>query len=200
MTQRKPDIAALIGSRICHDLISPLGAIGNGVELLSMSDVRRIPELSLISESVENANARIRLFRVSFGDAPEGSEIPTTEITGILRDLQKGGRLALSIDIDAASVPRSEAKLLLLLFQCLESAMPWGGDVTVARDQRGWSLRASAEKLNLEEAKWQVLLSGQPSADLAPRDVHFALVAQAVHDAKTALKTDLAQSSISLSF
>ena len=50
-------IAALLGSRICHDLISPIGAISNGVELMQMSGADSSPELALISESVESANA-----------------------------------------------------------------------------------------------------------------------------------------------
>ena len=58
--QDKPDLAALIGSRICHDLISPIGAIGNGVELMMMDGTAKTPELALIAESVANANARIR--------------------------------------------------------------------------------------------------------------------------------------------
>ena len=59
MTQ---DIAALIRSRICHDLISPIGAIGNGVQLLAMSCGAAGAEMDLITESVQNANARIRFF------------------------------------------------------------------------------------------------------------------------------------------
>jgi histidine phosphotransferase ChpT len=66
------DLTSLIGSRICHDLISPLGAIGNGVELLAMSGTAPGPEMDLISQSVENANARIRFFRVAFGAARGG--------------------------------------------------------------------------------------------------------------------------------
>ncbi len=58
-TPQSPDLAALIGSRICHDLISPIGAIGNGLELLSMAGAGG-PEVALISDSVSNANARIR--------------------------------------------------------------------------------------------------------------------------------------------
>ena len=61
----RPDIAALVGSRICHDLISPIGAIGNGVELIGLTENTSSPELALISESVDNANARIRFFRVT---------------------------------------------------------------------------------------------------------------------------------------
>ena len=67
MTQDAIELNDLIGSRICHDLISPLGAIGNGVELLTMSGMTEVPEMTLISESVENANARIRFFRIAFG-------------------------------------------------------------------------------------------------------------------------------------
>ena len=54
----KTDLAALLGSRICHDLISPIGAIGNGLELLMMDPGTHGPEMSLISESVGHANAR----------------------------------------------------------------------------------------------------------------------------------------------
>ena len=58
MTVKTRDLNSLIGSRICHDLISPLGAIGNGLELLSMSGFDGAPEIALIAESVENANSR----------------------------------------------------------------------------------------------------------------------------------------------
>ena len=73
--QDKPDLAALIASRICHDLISPLGAIGNGVELLAMEPGGTRPEMALISESVANANARIRFFRICFGQASSDQRI-----------------------------------------------------------------------------------------------------------------------------
>ena len=67
MSQNNVNIGALIGSRICHDLISPIGAINNGLELLSMSDERDGPEFDLITESVGNASARIRFFRIAYG-------------------------------------------------------------------------------------------------------------------------------------
>ena len=61
----QPDLAALVGSRICHDLISPIGAIGNGVELLALTDGDTGAEMELISESVQNASARIRYLRIA---------------------------------------------------------------------------------------------------------------------------------------
>ncbi len=63
----KPDLAALVGSRICHDLISPIGAIGNGVELVLLDAAVGGPEVTLIADSVSHANARIRFFRIAFG-------------------------------------------------------------------------------------------------------------------------------------
>lgn len=62
-----PDIAALVSARICHDLISPIGAIGNGVELLMLDKAAASPEMDLISESVTQASARIRFFRLAYG-------------------------------------------------------------------------------------------------------------------------------------
>ena len=79
-----PDLAALIGSRICHDLISPIGAIGNGLELLSMSGAGG-PEVALISDSVANANARIRFFRIAFGHASPEQGTSRSEILSILQ-------------------------------------------------------------------------------------------------------------------
>lgn len=65
----KPNINALIGSRICHDLINPLGAIGNGIELLSLSGMAASPEMTLVQDSVNNATARVKFLRLAFGDA-----------------------------------------------------------------------------------------------------------------------------------
>ena len=69
----REDLTALVGSRICHDLISPLGAIGNGLELLQLSGLPQGPEWALIAESVENASARIRFFRIAYGAADSAS-------------------------------------------------------------------------------------------------------------------------------
>ena len=72
------EIAALIASRICHDLISPIGAIGNGMELMALSSGQEqsSPELDLISQSVENANARIRFFRIAYGSPTDRLRAP----------------------------------------------------------------------------------------------------------------------------
>lgn len=174
MTANAPDLSALIGSRICHDLISPLGAIGNGVELLAMS-LPPSPELDLVNESVAHAQARIRMFRLAFGAADAEARIGGRELAGILEGLGKGGRLRFewSLPDDLA---RREAKLLLLIVQCCESAMAWGGTVAIRHDGTQMMIEAQAQRLRLDAALWEPLAAGQPPQDPRPAEVHFALV------------------------
>ena len=115
----KPDLVALLGSRICHDLISPIGAISNGVELLMMDGSTMGPEIALISESVANANARIRFFRVAYGISGADQRIGKAEVVSILSDLTRGGRLTIDWR-GPADLPRREVKLAFLLIQ-----LPW---------------------------------------------------------------------------
>ncbi|WP_457649470.1 histidine phosphotransferase family protein [Profundibacter sp.] len=192
-------IAALIGSRICHDLISPLGAIGNGVELLGMAGSVDGPEMALISESVASANARIRFFRIAFGAAGPGAMVGLSEITSILRDMGAAGRV--QYDWNSENIlPRSEVKLAFLLIQCFESAMAFGGTVKVRQGPDGWRLACTADKMNIDPEKWEMLVSPVNKVDLSPSDVHFALVPDAVQQAGRALKTDLREGTIALSF
>ena len=92
MGQSNINLSALIGSRICHDLISPIGAINNGLELLDMSGRTSGPELDLIQESVGNASARIRFFRIAFGAAGD-QMMGRAEVVSILKDLMDRTRL-----------------------------------------------------------------------------------------------------------
>jgi histidine phosphotransferase ChpT len=174
----RPDLAALIGSRICHDLISPIGAIGNGVELLSMSGAAGGAELALISDSVTNANARIRFFRIAFGQASEGQSIGRSEVAAILSDLYGGARL----NVDWApsdDCPRRAVKVAFLLIQCLESSMPYGGEIRVTRGDGSWHVTGEAAKMKPNPALW-ALACGETGVEVTPSHVHFALVPEAL--------------------
>lgn len=194
------DLNALIGSRICHDLISPLGAIGNGVELLSMTGAETTPEIALISESVENANARIRYFRVAFGAASEGALVGNTELKTILSDLFKTTN---RIKVDwrvAEDIPRTEAKLAFLIILCLESALPWGGKVLVTRTDGRWNLMASTERLKVDEALWEVVANPQSDTKMNASEVQFALIQPAARTINRRVTTMIKESAISVSF
>ena len=78
MIQSASHLASLIGSRICHDLISPIGAIHNGLELISLSGaVQHEAEISLITQSCQNAASRIKFFRVAFGVSGSDRQLST---------------------------------------------------------------------------------------------------------------------------
>ena len=122
-----PNLSALLASRICHDLISPIGAIGNGLELLVMSGAGGSgPELTLINDSVLQANARIRFYRIAFGVSAPGQQIGRAEILSILSDMIAGSRLQVEWHIPP-ELPRVDAKLAFLILLCLETALPYGG-------------------------------------------------------------------------
>lgn len=197
--QDSPDLAALIASRICHDLISPIGAIGNGVELLAMETAGQGPEVALISESVANANARIRFFRISFGVASNGQCIARSEVLSILTDVTRGGRVSYGWT-STADLPRREVRLAFLLLQCLETAMAYGGKVEVMRDDDGWTITATAPRLKIDPALWKMLTAPHPAAAIGAGQVHFALVPEELARQGRLLLTDISETAIRLTF
>lgn len=193
------DFSALIGSRICHDLINPIGAIGNGVELLQMDGGLRGPELALISESVANASARIRFFRIAFGAAGSDARIGRPEVQGILAELTKGGRL--KIDWSSPSdLSRREVKIAFLLIQCLETAMPWGGQIAVALEDGRWLVTGRASRLKVDPDIWEVLSNPAAPAEITPALVHFALVPDEINRQHRRLTTEAREADIRFSF
>jgi histidine phosphotransferase ChpT len=195
----KPDLAALVGSRICHDLISPIGAIGNGVELITMEGSVNGPEMLLISESVAHANARIRFFRVAFGACSQDQRIGRAEVSSVLSDVSHGSR----IQIDWSSpndLPRRDVKLVFLLILCLESALPFGGKIQVDRNDQRWTLLASSPKLRADPALWENLINPAATADIGAAQVQFALVPEEIKRQHRRLSTEIAATEIRLSF
>lgn len=175
MSQPQHSLAALLGSRICHDLISPIGAISNGVELLQMSGASTGPELELIFASVENANARIRFFRIAFGVASEDQRIGSSEVQDILRDLTRGTRL--SIDWNApADLPREEVKRAFLMIQCFEAAMPWGGHITIELDGGSWRMIGQSDRLKDITPLWNALRDPENDGEITAAEVQFLLL------------------------
>ncbi|NUB46576.1 histidine phosphotransferase [Fertoebacter nigrum] len=194
-----PDLPALIGSRICHDLISPIGAIGNGVELMMMDGAMKGPEITLISESVLHANARIRFFRVAFGSATGEQRLGRPEVQAILSDLTRGTRLVIDWQ-GPADLPRPEVKLAFLAIQCLESALAYGGRITVERAEPRWVLTAHATRLKALPGLWAVLTDAAEAPDLTAAQVHFALLAAELGQQNRSMAAELRDTEVRLSF
>jgi len=175
MTNSSQNIAALLGSRICHDLVSPIGAISNGVELLQMSGSSTGPEMDLISESVENASARIRFFRVAFGIASLDQHLGIGEVKEILDGLTKGTRLKIDWQSDQ-NIARAEAKQAFLMIQCLEAAMPWGGRITVSQIETRWGIAGLSDRLKDVSHLWTALQDPNGMHDVTAAEVQFLLL------------------------
>jgi len=198
MYSNRQDLNALIGSRICHDLVSPLGAINNGLELLAMSQQETSPEFDLIAESVASANSKIRFFRIAFGHTPKGSSISQPEIVSILKDYFAASRLTASWK-PLREIQRYDAKLIFLAILCMESAMPFGGAIEVHHDGNFWVLSATCERLRANPAHWQLLDGAVHDGDLAASHVHFGLLARLARWRKPTLRIDIAQNDILIS-
>jgi histidine phosphotransferase ChpT len=192
------DLGALVGSRICHDLISPLGAIGNGVELIALSGMDDTPEMALIAESVENANARIRFFRVAFGAAEAEQTIGAQEIAAIVEGLGRTGRH--QIDWTAGGGPRIEVKLVFLVTLCIASAMPWGGTITVCRTGESWNVSGAADRLKIDRALWDALADPGVSLSVSSAEVEFPLARATAARLRRSLTVEAAATEIEVTF
>ena len=192
------NLAALVGSRICHDLISPVGAINNGLELLGMSNSLEGPELELISDSVNNANARIRFFRVAFGAAGE-QELGRMEIASVLGDVSKGARINYNWSSQEAAA-RRDVRMAFLAGLCLESALPYGGTIQILRSTDGWTVTGEGRKINVDENLWASLTTDAAEVEITPALVQFALLPAAAREAGRQLSFNQSLEKISISF
>ena len=193
------NLAALIGSRICHDLTSPIGAIANGLELMQMSGAALTPEVALISESVENANARIRFFRVAYGMASPQQAMGRAEVVSILKAVAQGGRVSYHWG-PLDDIARTEVRLAFLAVQCLETAMPYGGRITLTRDGDSWIISGDADKLRALPALWSSLATPGRALDISASEVQFALLPVLLGDAGRHVSLQMTEQSIQMRF
>lgn len=176
-------LASLIASRICHDLISPVGAIANGLELMSLGGARTGgPELALVSDSCDYASARIRFFRIAFGAASDNALVSRNEVVAVLAALGDAGRVSYEW-IPGGDLPRREVQLALLAMQCVEAALPRGGEVCIEYQPGHWSVTGLSDRIAPDPAHWQqmerIASSPAPEAEepvVAPNHVQFVLL------------------------
>jgi len=128
------DLSALLCSRICHDVISPIGAIVNGMEVLeddqdpSMRDFA----LDLIRKSARTASARVQFARIAFGAAGSaGASIDLADAEKVSRAMFSDEKMQLSWSAPQALFPKNKVKLLLNLVVIASSAIPRGGAIDV---------------------------------------------------------------------
>lgn len=133
-TLSAPDLAALLCSRICHDIISPVGAINNGLELLDEGGADE-DAMNLIRTSARNASARLQFARIAFGAAGSaGMMIDTGDAEAVATAYIKNEKPELVWVGRRALLPKNKVKLLLNLILVSIGTIPRGGKITVALD------------------------------------------------------------------
>ncbi|MEM7321344.1 MAG: histidine phosphotransferase family protein [Pseudomonadota bacterium] len=198
MGESKVNLATLIGSRICHDLISPVGAITNGLELLEMSGLQPGPEMDLIADSVGNAAARIRFFRIAYGVAGE-QDLSADEVSNLLADLTGSGRVRVDWTVQG-SAPRAEVRLAFLALQCCESAMPLGGNVRMERQDGAWSIAGMADIIAVEPTLWEGLSRPGAIEKVTPAQVQFALLPAVAADMGRRIGVSARDTAVTITF
>lgn len=139
LTLTGPDLAALLCSRVCHDIISPVGAINNGLELLDEGGADE-DAMDLIRSSALNASVRLKFARLAFGASGSvGASIDTGEAEKAAKDFAAAEKKTEVIwNGPRAIIPKNRVKLLLNLFLIAYGAIPRGGvlDITLQNPEQ----------------------------------------------------------------
>jgi histidine phosphotransferase ChpT len=181
------ELAALLCSRVCHDLISPVGAIVNGLEVL---DDNPKPEdrdfaLELIRKSARTASARLQFCRLAFGAAGSSSaQIDLGDAQNMAKGHIEDGKITLSWNLPRLLLPKNRVKLLLNMLVIAQQTIPRGGTLTIDPVGEGetMSFRVTAAGLNARVPQNIVALLGASTAAVdahAVQPYYTRLLAQA---------------------
>jgi histidine phosphotransferase ChpT len=152
-------VAGLLTSRLCHDLVGPLGAVSNGLELIAEDDAMAKEALALAQRSAKRAASRLQFFRYAFGAAGGESNFGPAEARPIALNLLCSGETAIdwpeSKDVD---LPVGTGRLLLNLTLLAVECLPRGGTARVA---------LGSNRIGIEAMGRQARLSGETKAAMA---------------------------------
>lgn len=148
------DLAALLCSRVCHDLISPVGAIVNGLEVYEEDndEATKTFALDLIKKSARTASARLQFCRLAFGAAGSaGAEIDLGDAEAMARGFIEDEKVKLVWSLPRVLLPKNRVKLLLNMLIIAGHTIPRGGTITVEPIGTGpqMSFRITAAGLNV---------------------------------------------------
>lgn len=173
------DLSALVSARLCHDLISPMGAIGNGLELMQLAQPDASAELDLVAGSLRSALAKLRFYRLAFGPADAHGRQSIDEARSVTDDMFQS-RFTVAWDAEGRDLPRQVAKTVYLALLCVEKSLPLGGAarITVAGD--AVLLGVEGRRVVPPADLWALAVEGAPAPDLRADGVQFALLRDAL--------------------
>jgi histidine phosphotransferase ChpT len=170
------DLAALLCSRVCHDLISSVGAIVNGIEVMEedKDEETKTFALDLITKSAHQASAKLQFCRLAFGAAGSaGAQIDLGDAEKVARGLLEDGKTTLVWNLPRQLLAKNRAKLVLNMLMIAAGAVSRGGTLTVdpvpaTEGSSGFVVTASGLNARLNPTLLD-LLAGSPTQ---PVDAH----------------------------
>jgi len=197
-------LSALLCARICHDLISPVGALGTAIEILD--DPANVDmhgdAMALVRTSSRQASAKLKFLRIALGaggSAP--GVIPTAEVQALSNDMFADSKPDLVWQIDTDGIDKNRARIVMNLIMLAIQAAPRGGTVTISRTGNGegasFSLVSTGSKVRLDAAVAKAIAGKAPEdgfdgrsiqplyASLLARDIGGTVGASATEEAIT---------------
>jgi histidine phosphotransferase ChpT len=151
------DLAALLCSRVCHDLISPVGAIVNGLEVLEeeKDEATKQFALDLIKRSARTASAKLQFCRIAFGAAGSaGAQIDLGDAETIARGFLEDDKTKLAWNLPRTLSPKNRVKLLLNMLVIAGQTIPRGGKISVepigSGDSMGFKVTAAGVNAKIQ--------------------------------------------------
>ena len=171
------DLAAMLCSRLCHDMLSPVGALNNGLELLAMEDdpEMRSNVIALLEQSATTSTNKLKFFRLAFGAAGGfGDRVDVSEPKALIEALVKDkDKLEINWAIDAANLAKPAVKVLLNLSQIALDALVRGGTLDIGAEVRDGNceivVRATGTKIGFDDNIGKALDGTLPHSELSSR-------------------------------
>lgn len=180
-------VAQLLCSRLCHDLIGPVGAVNAGIELIGETGPgAEVPgdALALVGDSARQLNRRLAFFRVAFGlGASADGTMALAEVRKLAAELLDGGRVALDWSPEeGGEVPAAAARLVLNMVLLGAGALPRGGGLGVRiadlPEGTGVAMTATGPGARLREDVAAAMAPDVSLDELSAQNIHGYLAAR----------------------
>lgn len=179
------DLAAMLCSRLCHDMLSPVGALANGLELLAdeQDAEMRARCMELLEQSARISTDKLKFFRLAFGAAGGfGEAIPIDEAQGVIDALAADNkRVEINWAIAEPSLPKPAVKVLLNLAQIALDSLVRGGTLDIGAERRDGAVeivaRAKGAKIAFDETIGRALQGDLPDYEITSRTAAAHMIA-----------------------
>jgi len=165
MSDSSVEFASLLCSRLCHDLLSPVGAMNNGIELLADEQDPEMRErvIELLADSARASADRLKFFRLAFGAGGGfGETLDANEVKAAVEGLVRGNaRITLGWMVEMPVIPKTAAKILLNLVMVAFDALVRGGTLDVGVEGSEVVVRSEGPRIVLDAEIREVLANGQ---------------------------------------